>query len=225
VEAAVKSLLITGGTGDLGNAVVPRLHQSYRCVVVYRRVEEWERLQKAAGGGGVVGVAADVTDETSVAGAISSAADQAGPFHGLVHLVGGFEAGKIEETSAERWNHLLKLNLTAAFLVARAVIPQLSRGGRIIMVSSASTRRITGGIGAYLVSKGALNVLVEVLAAELKGRITVNAILPTTLDTPANRKEADPAKLVPLEHVADTIAFLLSDAASHLTGSQLVLSR
>jgi NAD(P)-dependent dehydrogenase (short-subunit alcohol dehydrogenase family) len=222
----MKSLLITGGTGDLGNAVVPRLHQYYRCVVLYRRVEEWERLQKAAGGVGLVGVPADVTDEKSVAAAISSAADQAGPLHGLVHLVGGFEAGKIEETTAERWNHLVKLNLTAAFLVSRAVIPQLSRGGRIIMVSSASTRRITGGIGAYLVTKSALNVLAEVLATELKGReITVNTILPTTLDTPANRNEADPAKLVPLELVADTIAFLLSDGASHLTGSQLVLSR
>lgn len=222
----MKSLLITGGTGDLGTAVVPRLVRSFRCVVLYRRVEEWKRLQNDAGEADLIGVPADLTDEQSVSAAVASAADQAGPFHGLVHLVGGFEAGKIEETTAQRWNHLLKLNLTAAFLVSRAVIPRLGRGGRIIMVSSASTRRITGGMGAYLVSKGALNTLVEVLATELKDReITVNAILPTILDTPANRSGADSAKLVPLERVADTIAFLLSDGASHLTGSQLVLSR
>lgn len=222
----MKQLLITGGTGDLGSAVVPLLVTSYRCAVLYRRAEEWKKLQEAIGSDRLTGFAADLTDEKSVSSAVAAAAGEGGSFHGLVHLAGGFEPGSIEETPLERWNGQLALNATGAFLVSRAAIPHLSRGGRIIMISSALTQHVTRGAGAYAVSKAALNTLVDVLAVELKDRqITVNAILPTTLDTPANRGGGDIGKLIPLDRVAGTIAFLLSEEASHITGSRLVLSR
>jgi NAD(P)-dependent dehydrogenase (short-subunit alcohol dehydrogenase family) len=132
---------------------------------------------------------------------------------------------KVEEATLDDWMRMLSANLTPAFLMARAVIPHLEAGGRILAISSAATLRLVAGMGTYLVSKSALNTLVEVLALELKDRrITVNAILPTALDTPAMRKQMDRSKLVPLDRVAETILFLLSDAGANLTGSRIVLS-
>lgn len=219
----IRTVLITGGTGGLGTAVVQRLSESHRSVVLYRREQEWDRLR--AGTSNVFGIQADVSDESSVNAAVSRAVSEHGRLYGLVHLVGGFEAGKIVESSVETWNRMLALNLTAAFLIARAVAPQLEDGGRIVAISSSASLKPVAGIGAYIVSKAALNALVDVLAIELKDRrITVNAILPSALDTPAMRDQMDRSKLVPLDKVAETILYLLSDSAANVTGSRIVLT-
>jgi NAD(P)-dependent dehydrogenase (short-subunit alcohol dehydrogenase family) len=221
----MKTLLITGGTGELGSDVVPRLiAEDYRCVVFYRRTNDWERLREKVKSENLQGLAADLADEDDVNSAVSRAVDS-GPVFGLVHLVGGFEMKKVEEASLDDWMRMLSANLTPAFLMARAAIPHLESGGRIVAISSAVTLRLVAGMGTYLVSKSALNTLMDVLAIELKDRrIAVNTILPSALDTPTMRKQMDRSKLVPLDRVAETILFLLSDAGASITGSRIVLS-
>lgn len=193
----MRTLVITGGTGGLGTEVVRRLSTDYRCHVL--------------GHDDV-----DLTDETSVRAAF----DKTGEIYGLVHLVGGWAGGTVRDTSLDTWSNMLAVNTTTAFLAMRAALPHLTTPGRIIAVSSIATLRPPGGNAAYTVAKSALNAFVQVLAAEeRKNRITVNAILPDSMATPAMlRDNADASKLVPLDRVAETIAFLLSDAAQGTSG-------
>ena len=194
----MRSLVITGGTGGLGTDVVQRLTRDYRCIVLGH-------------------AQVDLTSEQSVARAF----DEAGEIYGLVHLVGGFASGSVRETSMETWTKMLALNTTAAFLAARGALMHMTSPGRIVMISSIATLKLSAGSAAYTVAKSALNTLVQVLAAEERANgITVNAILPDAMATPAMLKETkDASKLVPLARVSETIAFLLSDAAAGTSGT------
>ncbi len=194
-----RTVIITGGTGGLGTEVVPRLSRDYRCALLSR---------------------ADLADEKSLPRAI----DRIGDFYGVVHLIGGFALGTVAETSMDTWSQMIGTNVTAAFLVIREALPRMQRPGRIIAISSEASLQKSAGIAAYTVSKSALNTLIEVTAAELKGSgITANAILPAALDTPAMRSEMDRSKLVPLDRVTELIAFLLSDAAASISGALIPL--
>lgn len=200
----MQTVAITGATGGLGTEVVRRLSHDYRCIPLSRP-------------------SFDVTDESSVRETFASI----GELYGVVHLVGGFAPGSVAETSLETWSRMLTLNVTSAFLVFRAALPLLSRPGRIVAVSSLATLTpASAGITAYLASKSALNALVQSLAAETRGTgITANAILPDAMATPAMLESIDPSQLVPLENVAATIAFLLSEAAANVTGTLLPLRK
>lgn len=199
----MKTLLVTGGTGGLGTFVVERLSRDYRCVLLTHRD-------------------ADLADGPSVRAAIARLVD--GPLYGVVHLAGGFAAGTVADTSDDVWAKMLALNATGAFHVIREALPHLVAPARIVAVSSIATRTKGGGIAAYTVSKSALNALIEVVAAELAGTgITANALLPDALDTPASRASSPGAKLVPLDRVAESIAFLLSEGASAITGALIPL--
>ena len=209
----METILITGGTGGLGTAVVKRLAADYRCVVLYHGQSGFDALQKVAD---VEGVSADVSNEADVAQAVASI----GELYAVVHLVGGFATGD----DADTWAKMVALNITAAANVTRAAIPHLAKGGRIVAISSSATLDRPPGLAAYVVSKSALNALVEVLAVELKDRaITVNALLPNSLRTPAMLSQAGADKLVPIERVAETIAWLLSDAAANVSGALIPL--
>jgi NAD(P)-dependent dehydrogenase (short-subunit alcohol dehydrogenase family) len=193
----MRTVAITGGTGGLGTEVVRRLSLEYHCVVL-----------------GHADV--DLTNETSV----QQTFGVLGELYALVHLVGGFAPGKIEQTSQEVWSKMLAVNVTAAFLAMRGALPHLSHPGRIVAVSSIATLSPAAGSAAYTVAKSALNALVQTVAAEQRGTgITANAVLPDSLATPAMLKEMDAARLVPLERVSGTIAFLLSDAAAGINGT------
>jgi NAD(P)-dependent dehydrogenase (short-subunit alcohol dehydrogenase family) len=196
----VKTLLITGGTGNLGSTVVRRLAQDYRCIVLYHAEAGWQALRKVVD---VEGVAANLSDEADVKRAV----DQCGEVYGLVHLVGGFAEGGVDAEESV-WSNMMSLNLTTAATVIRAVLPHLTDGGRVVAISSYVTLKKRSGLAPYIVSKSALNALIEVLAIELRKRgITANAILPDALAEPAMR-----------EHVAETIAWLLSDSAAKVSG-------
>ncbi len=209
----MKTILITGGTGGLGTAVVQRLARDYRCIVLYHGDAGFEALRKVAD---VEGVRADVSNDAEVTAAVKPL----GELYAVVHLVGGFAAGD----DADTWSKLVALNLTSAANVFRAAAPQLARGGRIVAISSSATLDRPKGLAAYVVTKSALNALVEVLARELKDRsITVNGLLPNSLGTPAMKSETDAGKLVPIERVAESMAWLLSDAAANVTGSLIPL--
>lgn len=208
----MKSVVITGGTGGLGTTVVERLSRDYRCIVLYR----------SSPPSNVEGVRADLADEASVRAAFA----QIGELYALVHLAGGFAAGAIASTSLQTWNEMLSLNATAAFLAFREALPRLTKPGRIVAVSSISSIDRAGGVAAYTVSKSALNTLVETAALEHRGTgITVNAILPESMATPAMLAGMDASKLVPLDRVAETIAFLLADAAASISGALIPLRR
>lgn len=193
----MRRLAITGGTGGLGTEVVRRLSLDYDCIVLGHE-------------------SVDLTSEDSVRDAFAGI----GEIYGLVHLVGGFAVGKVRDTTLETWSKMFALNTTAAFLAVRGALPHITRPGRIVAVSSIATLKLAAGSAAYTVAKSALNALVQVLAAEERGNgITVNAVLPDSMATPAMLKSMDPAKLVPLERVSETIAFLLSDAAAGTSGT------
>lgn len=209
----MKTILITGGTGGLGTAVVRRLAADYRCVVLYHGREGFDALRKVVD---VEGVPADVSNDADVTRAVASI----GELYAVVHLVGGFAMGD----DAATWSKMISLNVTAATNVMRAAIPRIVRGGRIVAISSSATLARPSGLSAYVVSKSALNALIEVLAAELEERgITVNALLPSALATPAMKSQGDSAKLVPIERVAESIAWLLSDAAANVSGALIPL--
>ncbi len=120
---------------------------------------------------------------------------------------------------------MLDANLLSAVQAIQAVEKRIVDGGRVIAISSEATLTKPAGLAAYVSAKSALNAYIEVLSKELKPRkITVNAILPTALDTPTGRKTMPRELLVPLDRVVDTIAFLLGDAAASITGQLLALS-
>src|SRR5688500_6187888 len=193
----MRTLVITGGTGGLGTEVVRRLSRDYRCVVLGH-------------------AQVDLTSEESVRNAFADS----GEIYGLIHLVGGWSGGTIRTTSIETWSKMLALNATAAFLAMRGALPHITNPGRIVAISSIASPDINGGSAAYVVAKSALNALIQVVAAEERANgITANAILPDSLATPAMLKSGDASKLVPLERVAETIAFLLSDAAAGTSGT------
>lgn len=197
----MKTLLVTGGTGGLGTVIVERLSRDYDCVLLSR--EDF------------------ATDET-----LQAAIAKAPVPYGLVHMAGGYAGGSVSETSAETWQSMVDTNVTAAFRAIHAVLARMRRDepGRIVAISSEATLAKFSGAAAYVVSKTALNSLIEMTAAELAGTaITTNALLPGTLDTPASRKAMPDARRVPLDRVADAIAFLLSDEAASINGALIPL--
>ncbi|HYH08135.1 MAG TPA: SDR family NAD(P)-dependent oxidoreductase [Thermoanaerobaculia bacterium] len=189
----MRNVIVTGGSGGLGTELVRRLSSDYHCIVLGHHD-------------------VDLTDETSAREAFA----RIGEVYGLVHLVGGYAPG----ASFDAWNRMLAVNATAAFLAMQHV--QLAKPGRIVAVSSIATLTPSSGSLAYVVAKSALNALVASLAEEHRGKgVTVNAVLPDAMATPAMLKEMDASKLVPLERVCETIAFLLSDAAAGTSGALL----
>ena len=199
----MKTLIVTGGTGGLGTTVVQRLSRDYQCVLLRHSQ-------------------VDLMSERSIRDALA-AIDAP---YGLVHMAGGYAGGAVSETSSDDWQRMIGLNLTSSFLVIRETLARMRRDapGRIVAISSEATRSKFAGAAAYTISKTGLNVLIELTAAELaRTPITVNALLPGTLDTPAMREAMPDAPRVPLDRVAETIAFLLSDAAAGISGALIPL--
>jgi NAD(P)-dependent dehydrogenase (short-subunit alcohol dehydrogenase family) len=204
----MRTIIITGGTGDLGHGVLPRLVRDYRCAVVYRSEDSWRRLTS------VIDAPLIGLDSLDRVGEVA-------PIHGLVHLAGGFT----ESNAPDDFVGMFETNVMPLVRALLAVLPHIADGGRVVAISAAASLTNPAGLGAYTTSKAALNSLIETTAKDLEPRrITANAVLPTILDTPPNRKSMSPGKLVPLDHIAETIAFLLSEAAANVTGQLLVLS-
>lgn len=184
----MKTLVVTGGTGGLGSAVVPRLGRDYRCVLLERDGSSPEEL-------------------TSV--------------FGVVSLAGAFATG----ASADDMTKMLDANLLSFTRALATAMPHLEDGGRIVAISSAATLTQPPSLAAYTASKSALNAFILTLAHELAPRrITANALLPTALATPPMLASMPAEKLVPLDRVAEWIAFLLSDHGSGVTGQLITLS-
>ena len=209
--------LVTGGSGALGEAVVSALRGRGFDVVVGARGNK-------AVSEGIPFVTLDVTNPESIASAVAAR----GPFAALVHLVGAYKGGlRVQETPVETWEAMVRVNLSSAFLCARAVLPAMieANWGRIVFVSSRSAYRGLAGNGAYSVAKSGLAALAGAIAEETRGTgITANVVAPSTVDTPANRAAWPDAKhecWVSPDNVAETISFLVSDAAGDVRGAWL----
>jgi NAD(P)-dependent dehydrogenase (short-subunit alcohol dehydrogenase family) len=147
----------------------------------------------------------------------------------LVAGVGGFAGGALLETDRQTWDRMLAMNLTSTYTAMRAVLPHMVTAGygRVVAVASRAVVPPAPGFIAYTVAKSGVIALTQALAREMHGRgVTVNAVLPSTMDTAANRAampDADRTAWVPVESVAAAIAFLAGDDAGHVTGTLLAI--
>jgi len=220
---SARTVIVTGGTGGLGQAVVSAFAAGGDRVVVPWIVEhEAERVrERFAGEARVELLRADVADEAGAAAVARHARDVAV----LVNGVGGFAMGPHHETALDVWDHLYRTNVRSAASMTRAALPALlARGaGAIVNVAAAAALDPPADMGAYTASKAALVAFTRSLAREVAGRgLRVNAVLPTTIDTPANRAampDADFSLWTKPEQIAAAIAWLASDAASAVRGA------
>ena len=168
---------------------------------------------------------ADLTDEADGRRLVDEVIRTAGHIDTVINLVGGFAIGRVVETDVSLWHRMLTMNLTAAFLLSKAVLPHMleRRTGRIMHVAARAVLEPFPGAAAYIVSKSGLVALIRTLSLELAGSgVTVNGVLPSTIDTPANRSsmpDADPSKWVRPESLAQTLIFLASREASQINGA------
>ena len=230
---AARVAIVTGGTGALGQAIVLRLlKDGARVAVPYAVPAENEALLArvpAPDRGRLTTEPVDVTDTAAMTTFTDRVAAAWGGVHVLVAAVGGFSAGGLLETDQALWERMLRLNLTSAFSAARAALPHLIRSGsgRVVLVASRAVLPPIGGFLAYTVAKAGVVALAQALAHETRGQgVTVNAIAPSTMDTPANRAAmpgADRSGWVPVDAVADTIAFLGGEGAVHVSGAVLTI--
>ncbi|GAA2384429.1 3-oxoacyl-(ACP) reductase [Catellatospora methionotrophica] len=220
--------LVSGGTGGLGAAVTATLlDRGWRVVVPWESEHELSRLP--SGADGLVLVQADLTDAAAVRRcAEQAAADPDRPVRAVVNLVGGFAmGGRVHETPVDDFEQMLRLNLRPSYLVCQATLPHLvgAGGGAVVLVSSQSTRKPFSGAAGYLTAKTAVLGLAGALHAEYgKEGVRVNTILPGVIDTPGNRAsmpDADRKGWTAPADIADTIAYLCSDASRAVRNSQI----
>jgi len=222
--------IVAGGTGALGQSVVLRFLQDGASVAVPWLVpEEWESLRgRVEKGqlGRLYGARVDlVTDQSALAAFVTDVLARNKGLDVLVNTVGGFAGGDLASTSLADWRRMIDLNLTSAVIGCRAVLPAMraARRGRIVNVSSRAVVPPAGGFIAYTVAKSAVIALTQALAHEERPHgIAVNAVLPSTMDTTANRRampDADRSGWVGTEAVADVIAYLASEGAGAVSGA------
>jgi NAD(P)-dependent dehydrogenase (short-subunit alcohol dehydrogenase family) len=221
----VRTALVTGGTGGLGTAVVATLLAGgWRVVVPWIAERELERLPEREG---LELVRADLFDQTDVAACVERAAADAGaPLRGVVNLVGGFADGQpVATTPVEDFEAQFRLNLRPTYLVVQAAWPALvaGGGGSIVCVSSRAALRPFAGAAGYCASKAAVATFAAVVAEEgKKDGVRCNAILPSVIETPANRAKEGPDKpMVPPAEIARVIAFLLGDDSAPTSGAAI----
>jgi NAD(P)-dependent dehydrogenase (short-subunit alcohol dehydrogenase family) len=226
-----KVIVVTGASGALGKVVVERaIRMGARVAAV-----DHASASHAANGrdrleiGGV-----DLSDAALAGKAIEAVAAHFGGLDVLINVAGGFVFETVADRSTQappnqNWEKMYRLNVLTALNTSRSAIPHLvkSSGGRIVNIGAMGALHAGAGMGPYAASKAAVHRLTEALAAELKGKVTVNAVLPSTIDTPANRAsmpDADFHKWVTSEELANVILFLAGDEASAVTGALLPVS-
>lgn len=218
-----RTAIITGGTGGLGAAVTRRfLDDGWRLVVPWVHARELERVERRDG---LELVEADLFDARAAAGVAAAAGEG---LRAVVNLVGGFAAGgRMHETPVSDLEDQLRVNLVPAWLVTAAALPAMLAAGEgsVVCVSSRTALRPFSGGAAYAIAKGAVLGFVDALDVEYKDDgIRANAILPSVIDTPANRAsmpDADPSGWVAPEQLAATIAFLCAPGSAATSGAHI----
>ena len=222
MDLSGKVLVVTGSDGDLGRAVAATLngYGAKLALIDYSRTPPKLPSAGALHYGGI-----DLTVEAEARSTMQAVVKEKGRIDGLINIAGGFRWEKIGEGAFDSWEAMFKINLRTAVVACQAALPYLVQAGdgRIVNIGAMAAAKATTGMGAYAASKAGVARLTEALADELKDQhVTVNAILPSILDTPKNRldmPQADFSRWVKPAEAAEVIAFLVSDAARAITGA------
>ena len=215
-----RRVLVTGATGALGSAVVAKFVASGDAVVGVHAPDHEPAAQK-----GVTWAGADLTQRNSV----NEMFARAGEVDAVVHCAGGFRYAMADAISTEDLRFLIALIYESSYYVASAAIPALKKrgGGALLFISSLATQSGAPGMSAYSATKAAVNAMVVSLAAELKmSGVLVNAVMPSTIDTAANRKDmpqADPSKWVAPEEIAELLYDLSLPKSKSITGALIAI--
>lgn len=232
-EQNSRVVLVNGATGGLGPAVVKVFtDEGARLVLSARTQEDLEHLAAECGltADQVLLQPLNILDPDAVQSGIAAAEKQFGRIDVVVQVTGAFKMLSATEMQPKDWNLLIGLNLSAAFFVAHSVLPGMlqRQSGKLIFVSSRDASRAVANLSGYSAGKSGLEALVRSLAEETRQHgVNVNAVAPSVIDTPANRKampDADYAAWVTPESIADVIKFLTSDAARDLHGAILPIA-
>ena len=221
---AGRVIAITGAFGVLGQAVAKAAAaQGARLALI--------DFAKAAPAGSPSGddvlvlPGVDLTDAVQAGAAMDAVADRFGGIDALLNIAGGFTWETLQDGSIESWPAMYRLNVLTATNASRAAVPHLKRSaaGRFVNVGSAAALKAALGMGSYAAAKAGVHALTQALAEELKGdNVTVNAVLPSIIDTPQNRADmpgTDPAIWVAPDDLAAVMLFLASEAAVAVTGA------
>ena len=220
-----KVVVVTGASGALGKVVAQAaLARGARVGGV-----DYAPSQTPAAANRIELGDIDLSDAAQAKKAIDAVASHFGRLDALINIAGGFAFEAVAEGDPKTWQRMYALNVLTALNASRAALSHLaaSSSGRIVNVGAMGALQAGAGMGAYAASKAGVHRLTEALAAEWKGKIAVNAVLPSIIDTPANRAsmpKADFGKWVTPQELANVILFLASDAASPITGALLPVS-
>jgi NAD(P)-dependent dehydrogenase (short-subunit alcohol dehydrogenase family) len=221
VDFSGKVIAVTGAFGALGSAVATAL-AGFGAQVA--------RLDHAAVPSGLPSASLsygglDLADDAAAATVVRQIVEATGRLDALVNIAGGFHFEKLEQGTLETWDSQYRMNLRTAVACCKAALPHLVKSGhgRIINIGALGAVKAGAGMGAYAASKAGVAKLTEALADELKDQgVTVNALLPSTLDTPRNRvdmPDADFSRWVAPAAIGELIAFLISDSGGAITGA------
>lgn len=222
-----RNIIVTGGFGVLGRAVAEAFAAAGDRVA---RVDYAPPLAEPLAGGLDIG-GVDLTDAASAAKVVADVARTFGSIDVVVNIAGGFTWETLSNGDVSTWSRMFAMNALTAATMIKAALPELEKAqaARIINIGAGSAISADAGMGAYAASKGAVHRLTESLAAEMAGKdMTVNAILPSIIDTPANRADmpdADVSTWVQPAAIADVILFLASPAARAITGALIPVTR
>ena len=224
---AGQTILVTGGTGALGSAVVAAfLDAGWRTAVTWVEPKERERVAER---GGLELIEADLFDPGAVGRAVAEAAgDRSAPLRAVANLVGGYAGGaRVHETPLEDFERQFTVNLRPTFLVTQAAIPHLieAGGGSIVCVSTRAAVQPFSGAAGYIASKAAVLAFVRAVAAEYRDDgVRCNAILPSVIDTPANRAaqpDAEHSCWVAPAEIAQVVRFLCAEESAPVSGAEV----
>jgi len=219
-----KSVLITGAAGALGSVTASRFLQAGCKVLAVDHPGKTRDLP------GAQWIGMDITNPSSVREQILKASQSFGPIDGLVHCAGGFRFSRLDQLSDADLDFLINVNLKSSFYLVRELLPQMKKQnfGRMVFVSARATLQAGNGMGAYAASKAGINMLVSSLAEEVRAHdICVNAVMPTIIDTPANRADmpaADYSKWVKADDLAEVIFSLTQSLGNPIHGALIPVS-
>jgi NAD(P)-dependent dehydrogenase (short-subunit alcohol dehydrogenase family) len=222
-----KVVVVTGGAGVLGQAVAATLggYGARLALIDHAKLPPAEPAGTALHYGGV-----DLTKPDAARSVMDRVVKEAGRLDGLINIAGGFQWEMLAGGTLDTWDSMYRINLQTAVVSSQAALPHLKQAGRgrIVNVGAMGAVKAAAGMGAYAASKAGVAKLTEALAEELKDQgITVNAIMPSIIDTPRNRLDmpkADFTRWVTPSEAAEVIAFLVSDLAGAVTGALIPIA-